>query len=145
MWHARLGLANFDYLCFLFPSLNIACKDHQFHCVVCELAIHTRSPYIPRMYHASCMFDLIHFDIWGPSPFLALSRHHYYVTFIEDHFRCTWAYLLKKKSDVLPLFIQFLQMVKTQFHTVVRNVRFDNGGKYISDSFHSQLNQQSNL
>ena len=93
------------------------------------------------MTRAPSMFDLIHFDVWGPFPVTAFSGHRYYVTFIDDFSRCTWIYLLKKKSDVLPLFTQFLQMIKTQFHTVVRTIRSDNGGEYISNDFCSQLNQ----
>ena len=36
-------------------------------------------------------------------------------------------------------------MVKTQFHTVVHNIRSDNGGEYIIDAFCSQLNQHGIL
>uniref|UniRef100_A0A2N9I305 Integrase catalytic domain-containing protein n=1 Tax=Fagus sylvatica TaxID=28930 RepID=A0A2N9I305_FAGSY len=111
----------------------------------CELSKHTRTSYIPRMHRTSSVFDLIHSDVWGPSPVMAFSGHRYYVTFIDDHSRCTWVYLLKKKSDVLPLFTQFLQMIKTQYNTVVRAIRSDNGGEYISDAFCSQLNQKGIL
>jgi transposase InsO family protein len=145
LWHARLGHVNFQYLCLLFPSLIKTCKDHKFQCVVCELSKHTRTSYIPRMHRTSSIFDLIHSDVWGPSPVMAFSGHRYYVTFIDDHSRCTWVYLLKKKSDVLPLFTQFLQMIKTQFNTVVRAIRSGNGGEYISDGFCSQLNQKGIL
>uniref|UniRef100_A0A2N9J940 Integrase catalytic domain-containing protein n=1 Tax=Fagus sylvatica TaxID=28930 RepID=A0A2N9J940_FAGSY len=145
LWHARLGHANFQYLCLLFPSFIKACKDHKFQCEVCELSKHTRTSYIPRMHRPSSVFDLIHSDVWGPSPVMAFSGHRYYVTFIDDHSRCTWVYLLKKKSDVLPLFTQFLQMIKTQYNTIVRAIRSDNGGEYISDAFCSQLNQKGIL
>uniref|UniRef100_A0A2N9G5A4 Integrase catalytic domain-containing protein n=1 Tax=Fagus sylvatica TaxID=28930 RepID=A0A2N9G5A4_FAGSY len=97
------------------------------------------------MHRPSSVFDLIHSDVWGPSPVMAFSGHRYYVTFIDDHSRCTWVYLLKKKSDVLPLFTQFLQMIKTQYNTIVRAIRSDNGGEYISDAFCSQLNQKGIL
>ena len=97
------------------------------------------------MHHTSSVFDLIHSDVGGPSPIMAFSGHCYYVTFIDDHSRCTWVYLLKKKSNVLPLFTQFLQMIKTQYNIVVRAIRSDNGGEYISDAFCSQLNQKGIL
>ena len=129
LWHACLVHINFQYLCLLFPFLIKACKDHKFQCVVCELSKHTRTSHIPRMHRTSSIFYLIHSDVWGPSSVMVFSRHHYYVTFIDDHSRCTWAYLLKKKSDVLPLFTQFLQMIKTQFNTVVRAIHSDNGGE----------------
>ena len=145
LWHARLGHANFQYLCGLFPPLNKACKDFNFQCVVCELSKHTRTSYIPRMHRAPSAFDLIHSNVWGPSPVIALSHHRYYVTFIDDYTCCTWVYLMKKKSEVFTHFRNFLQMVKTQFNTVVRNVRSDNGRKYIMNEFRSELNRDGIL
>jgi hypothetical protein len=142
LWHTRLGHVNFQYLCLLFPSFIKACKDHKFQCEVCELSKHTHTSYIPRIHRPSSVFDLIHSDVWGPSPVMAFSGHSYYVTFINDHSRCTWVYLLKKKSDVLPLFTQFLQIIKTQYNTIVRAIRSDNGGEYISDAFCSQLTRK---
>ncbi|XP_059640894.1 retrovirus-related Pol polyprotein from transposon TNT 1-94 isoform X1 [Cornus florida] len=97
------------------------------------------------MSRAPSMFDLIHSDVWGPSPVTALSGHRYYVTFIDDYSRCTWVYLLKKKSDVFLLFTQFLQMIKTQYNTVVHNIRSDNGGEYVSNEFRSELNKKGIL
>ena len=92
------------------------------------------------------VFFILVILMFGDLPQLWLfSGHRYYVTFIDDHSSCTWVYLLKKKSNVLPLFTQFLQMIKTQYNTVVRAIRFDNGGEYISDAFCSQLNQKGIL
>ena len=97
------------------------------------------------MSRAPCAFDIIHSDVWGPSPVTALTGYRYYVTFINDYSRCTWVYLLKKKSEVFPLFIQFLQMIKTQYKTIVRTLRSDNGREYISNDFCSELNKQGIL
>ena len=36
-------------------------------------------------------------------------------------------------------------MITTQYNIVVRAIRFDNGGEYISDAFCSQLNQKGIL
>jgi hypothetical protein len=36
-------------------------------------------------------------------------------------------------------------MIKTQYNIVVRAIRSDNGGEYISDAFCSQLNQKGIL
>lgn len=113
--------------------------------MVCELSKHTRTSYIPRMHHAPSCFDLIHTGMWGPSPVIAFSGHRYYVTFIDDHTRCTWVYLLKRKFDVSTLLTQFLKMIKTQYSNVVHNIRSDNGGEYIFNGFRSQLNQQGIL
>ena len=145
LWHARLGHANFQYLCQLFPLMNKTCQKFRFNCIVCELSKHVRSSYIPRMHRAPAAFDIIHSDVWGPSPVTSLLGHRYYVTFIDDYTRCTWVYLMKKKSEVFSLFMSFLQMIKTQFKTTVRTLRSDNGREYVSNDFRSTLSQHGLL
>ena len=93
------------------------------------------------MTRALAAFDLIHSDMWGLSPITTFSGYRYYVTFIDDYTRCTWVYLLHRKSEVFSTFVRFLQMIKTQFRTIVRNIRSDTGGEYISNEFCSYLNQ----
>ncbi|GFY91383.1 hypothetical protein Acr_07g0015790 [Actinidia rufa] len=79
--------------------------------------------------------------VWGPSPVTALSQHRCYVTFIDDYTRCTWVYLMRNKSEVFSHFTHFLQMIKTQYNTVVRNIRSDNGREYITNEFRAELNK----
>ena len=74
-----------------------------------------------------------------------MSGHRYYVTFIDDYTRCTWVYLLKKKSEVFTTFTHFLQMIKTQYNTIVCHLRSDNGREYVSDEFRSELAKQGIL
>ena len=48
--------------------------------------------------------DLVHTDLWGPSPVASLGGSRYYITFIDDCSRKVWVYFLKNKSDVLDTF-----------------------------------------
>ena len=76
-----------------------------------------------------------------PSPITTLSQYRYYVTFIYDYTRYNWVYLMKKKFEVFTYFRNFLQMIKIQDNTVMRNIRFDNGREYITNEFRSELNK----
>ncbi|GFS37808.1 hypothetical protein Acr_00g0054060 [Actinidia rufa] len=60
---------------------------------------------------------------------------------LNDYTRCTWVYLMRHKSEVFSHFTHFLQMIKTQYNTVVRNIRFDNGREYITNEFRAELNK----
>ena len=44
--------------------------------------------------------ELVHIDLWGPSPLTSLGGSRYYITFIDDLSRKVWVYFLKNKSDV---------------------------------------------
>ena len=48
--------------------------------------------------------ELVHTDLWRPSPITSLRGSRYYITFIDDSSRKVWVYFLKNKSDVFETF-----------------------------------------
>ena len=50
----------------------------------------------------------------------------YFLTIVDDHTCVTWIYFLCTKSKVLTLFPEFIQMIETQYKSVVKAVRSDN-------------------
>ena len=48
--------------------------------------------------------ELVHTDLWGPSPVASLGGSRYYITFIDDSSRKVWVYFLKNKFDVFETF-----------------------------------------
>ena len=68
----------------------------------------------------------------GPMSDKSLGGHLYYVTFIDDHSRNTWLYLLKTKYEVFTKFNKFRAKVETLTERRIKNLRSDNGGEYTS-------------
>jgi hypothetical protein len=66
-----------------------------------------------------CPFDLVHLDIWGPTPFLSKGSHKYYTIFIDDFSRHTWIYFMKHCSDALFIYNNFFAMICTHFDTSI--------------------------
>ncbi|CAL2237877.1 unnamed protein product [Prunus armeniaca] len=130
--HRRLGHASFSYLRRLLPSLFNGINESDLHCEVCILAKSHRASFPPSMNKRPFPFDLVHSDVWGPSPVVTSSGLRWFVTFIDDCTRMTWLYVLKNKSDVGAIFRSFAQMVQTQYSSVIKVLRFDNGGEYIN-------------
>ena len=54
------------------------------------------------------------------------------MTFIDDHSRKTWLYLLKKKGEVFEKFKEFRSEVETLTERRIKTLRSDNGGEYTS-------------
>ena len=131
LWHWRLGHPNFPYL--LFPSLFKNINMSQFNCEVYELAKHQRSVFRDHPYKKSAPFTLIHSDIWCPSRVPNLSNTCWFISFIDDHSRLCWIYLMKEKSETFSIFKQFSLMVQTQFNSKIKIVCADNGTKYFSN------------
>ena len=57
-----------------------------------------------------------------------MSGHNYYVSFIDAYSRFTWLYLLKRKSDVFDIFIQFQVHVERLLKHKIIHVQSDWGG-----------------
>ena len=108
VWHAQLGhvphcivshLNKNRHLCVtsLLPNSSV-CSNYQ-------LAKSHQLPFKQNEKRFSHVLDLIHCDLWGPSPNNSTLGFKYYVIFVDDHSRFTWFYPLKLKSDFLkPLF-----------------------------------------
>jgi hypothetical protein len=72
----------------------------------CQQGKSHQLPY-PRSTSVSASpLDLIFSDVWGPAP-TSVGRHNYYVSFIDDHTKFTWFYLLRHKSKVFQCFRDF--------------------------------------
>ena len=79
--------------------------------------------------------ELVHTDVWGPSPVSSLAGSLYYVTFIDDSIRKLWVYFLKKKSEVFDTFRKWKAMVENETGLKIKRVRSDNGGEYRDNRF----------
>jgi hypothetical protein len=71
-------------------------------------------PYFASNKVSAAPLELIHSDVWGPAP-TSVGRFSYYVSFIDDHSKYTWIYLLQQKSDVFAIFRDFQDLVERNF------------------------------
>lgn len=81
------------------------------------------------------MLELIHSDIYGPISPSSTSGLRYILCFIDDHSRKAWVYLLEKKSEAFNHFKIFKKMVETKAGKVIKCLRTNRGGEYISNEF----------
>lgn len=112
-----------------------------FQCEICQLSKHTRNPHPPQPYKPSQPFYVIHSDVWGPSRVRNVTGSRWFVTFIDDHTRITWVYLMKDKSEVGRIFECFHTVVQTQFQSKIRVLMSDNGREYYNSALSSYFTQ----
>ena len=79
--------------------------------------------------------ELVHIDLWGPSPVASLRGSSYYVTFIDDSSKKVCVYLMKNKSDAFETFKKWKAMVEIETGLKVKCLRSDNEGEYIDGGF----------
>ncbi|RVX14302.1 Retrovirus-related Pol polyprotein from transposon TNT 1-94 [Vitis vinifera] len=139
MLHYRLGHPSFVYLAKLFPRLFINKNPASYHYEICQFAKHTRTVYPQIPYKPSTVFSLVHSDVWGPSRIKNISGTRWFVTFVDDHTRVTWVFLMKEKSEVGHIFQTFNRMVQNQFNSKIQVLKSDNAKEYFTSSLSTYL------
>ncbi|KAL0556490.1 hypothetical protein IC582_005004 [Cucumis melo] len=114
LWHFRLGHPNFTYMQYLF-SYPFSKLNSLLYLVMCVFELNNNGvSFSSQSYKLTQPFILIHNDIWGPSKVTTSSGKWWFVTFIDDHTRLTWVYLITDKSEVSSIFQNFYHIIKTQ-------------------------------
>ncbi|KAL4324380.1 hypothetical protein GQ457_11G032480 [Hibiscus cannabinus] len=75
------------------------------------------------------VLDLVHTDVCSMNE-KSMGGALYFVTFIDDHSRKVWIYLLKTKDQVLEAFKEFHAKVERETGRKLKCVRSDNRGEY---------------
>jgi transposase InsO family protein len=141
LWHSCLSHVSFSRLRFLAPTGvlgNLKTCDIS-DCSGCKLANFSALPFNQSISISSSPFDLIHSDVWGSSPVAIKGGSRYYVSFIDDHTRYCWVYLMKHRSEFFEIYAAFRALIKTQHSIVIKCFRCDLGGDYTSNKFYQML------
>jgi Integrase core domain/GAG-pre-integrase domain/gag-polypeptide of LTR copia-type len=137
LFHYRLGHLHPKKLCILFPELPST--KEEFRCTVCVRAKQVRSQYPVVEKHSTTPFEIVHSDIWGPSPVTSIFGYKYYVCFVDDCSRYTTIFLIKSKSEVASIFLIYHKMIQTQYGATIKILRTDNGREYLSSDLQKYL------
>ena len=100
LWHHRLGHPSAGVLDLLPISVS---NDSGFKNKVCDTCIRdkqTRCSFPNSSNTTKSLFDLVHFDLWGPYRTPSRCGSRYFLTVVDDYFRSIWPYLLPSKQDV---------------------------------------------
>ena len=66
----------------------------------------------------------------------------WFVSFIDDHTRTTWTFLMKEKSETVAIFKSFHSMINTQFKRKIQVLKTDNGKEYFNSGLGPYLSEQ---
>lgn len=91
-------------------------------------------PFPNSSHQSSCLFDLVHADLWGPYRFKTHDNCSIFLPLVQDKSRTTWVYLLADKAFVPLLLKKFVAHIQTQFHTTIEVLRTDNGTEFVNKS-----------
>nr|CAN78986.1 hypothetical protein VITISV_015274 [Vitis vinifera] len=138
LWHRRLGHMSEKWMKMLLskgklPELKSIDFDMCESCILgkqkkVSFLITGKTPKAEKL-------ELVHTDLWGPSPVASLGGSRYYIPFIDDLSRKVCVYFLKNKSYVFETFKKWKAMVEIETSLKVKCLRSDNGGEHIDGRF----------
>lgn len=76
-------------------------------------------------------------DVCEPLQVDSIDGNRYFVTFIDDHSRKLWTYLIKRKYEVFEVFKKFKSMIERQSDHKLKVLKMNSGGEYVSNDFGS--------
>jgi GAG-pre-integrase domain/Integrase core domain len=130
-WYARLGHPSTQTTIKVINSNRLSCIRNHF--TFCKDCIQAKAHVLSFSLSSSTNkpLELVHSDLWGPSPIVSYNGYKYYVSFIDDYSRFIWIYFLKNKSDALLAFTQFKLQVENLLNTTIKILRTDGGGEFL--------------
>lgn len=111
-------------------------------CESCLLGKFKKLPFAESITRSVIPFELIHSDVWGPSPHLSMDGFRYYVLFIDGCTRYTWIFPMKNKIEVFAYFQSLCAFVSNQFNCTIKCLRSDGGGEYVNHKFKTFLTEK---
>jgi hypothetical protein len=85
LWHSRLGHVSLPRIQTLVSrGLLGSVSSSPFDCMPCQLGKQPTLPFNNSESIASTTFDLIHSDVWGPSPVPTVGGSRYFVIFVNE-------------------------------------------------------------
>ena len=82
-------------------------KHDSVDCVSCQSAKQSALSFNNNDSFSHASFDLIHSDIWGPSPTTIIGGSKYFVIFVDDFSRYTWIYLMHNHPELAQIYLTF--------------------------------------
>jgi histone deacetylase 1/2 len=107
-WHAHLGHPASQVVQHVLHRHRLPLESTKLVpvCDPCQQGKSHQLPFSLSSHIINNPLELIYSDVWGPAQ-TSVSGHNYYVSFVDAYSHFTWLYLIKRKSDVFDVFIQF--------------------------------------
>ncbi|CAI7828647.1 unnamed protein product [Closterium sp. NIES-53] len=116
-------------------------RDEVLGCPTCMQAKFTRFPFSSSEATAKAPLHEVVMDVVGPLK-LGAAGAEYFLTIVDIYTRMTWVYVLSKKSDVAEtVTTDWLPMVERQQDRLVKAIRTDRGGEFLSKEFGLWVNK----
>ena len=112
-WHSRLGHLAFHIVHHVLSKFSLPVISSKIvqPCFACFSSKSKQLSFSLSCTQINFPLDLIHSNVWGPSPICSKSSFKYYVSFVDAYRHYTWLFPMTNKSDVLPILLNGKNML----------------------------------
>lgn len=147
LWHEMLGHLNLNDLKKITTNemaigLNVNTKEENFDCEICHLGKIHQLPFKVSENRAKDVLGVVHSDICGSIRTTSLGGARYFATFIDDKTRYTKVVILKKRSEIITTFKNYMRQMKSETGQNIKVLRTDNAKEYLSREFTDLLESE---
>jgi hypothetical protein len=141
LWHRRIEHLNFDHLIKLkkleaVKDLPRISKPQDSMCKPCQVGKQNMTQFKSKSFTSTKKpLQLVHMDLCGPSRQEGIGKENYFMLIIDDYYRLTWVSFLNEKSEAFEKFKIFKALTETQTRKILKAVRSDWGGEFMSRDF----------
>jgi histone deacetylase 1/2 len=133
IWHSRLGHPALQVIQHVLHSHDlpstIESNKNKSICDACQQGKSHQFPFSLSTRVTKHPLEIIYSDVWGPAQ-VSVSGHYFYVSFIDAYSCFTWLYLIKHRSGVYDVFLQFQKHVERLLNCKIIHVQSDWGREY---------------
>ncbi|GJZ56034.1 retrovirus-related pol polyprotein from transposon TNT 1-94 [Tanacetum coccineum] len=147
LWHRRLSHLNFGALNHLarnslvrgLPRIKFE-KDHL--CSACAIGKSKKKSHKPKFEDTNQeKLYLLHMDLYGPMRVASVNGKKYILFIVDDYSQFTWVKFLASKDEAPDFIIKFLKMIQVRLNAAIRNIRTDNGTKFVNQTLRDYYEQ----
>ena len=115
IWHRRLGHPCVPILKNVMNTIGTSNNFELDFCTAFQLGKSHQISFQNSTNVSSYPRELIHSDIWGPTPISLKKEYKYYIHFIDDYTKYIWIYPLHLRSEAKTIFQKFQILVERHF------------------------------
>jgi len=124
LWHQRMGHISEKNLRAMNGKCMVKgvpdCSEGIDFCEHCVYGKHSQVKFPSGAMRANGIMEVVHSDVFGLVSVPSLRKSLYYVSFIENFYRMTWFYFMKKKFEVFDRFQEFKALVENQSDMMIK-------------------------
>nr|GEZ67557.1 putative ribonuclease H-like domain-containing protein [Tanacetum cinerariifolium] len=113
-WHRRMGHVNYKNMNRLAKG-----KQHKASYKVIDAVSSISEP-----------LQLLHMDLFGPTPIRSIDHKYYCLVITDDYNRFCWVFFLEHKDETYPILKEFINLVENQLNKKVKAIICDNGTEF---------------